>query len=735
MTLFKQLNIFIAVLFFIIFTGNFIISVQNTKEFLVEESVSKAQDTATSLGFTLKPLMKNKKDPEIESTIKAVANRGFFNEIRLEDIGFTFTDMQLIEASPDIDGFHWKVSEVTIDPQYGEFFSAKDDQKMIEQLAQLENETQEVFEESEEIKDDSYLFIPSSSVKLNDMLPITFVATKDGKTVQSSAELKYDNILASDTRPVKFDRVPQWFIDMISIELPETKSEISDGWNTTAVVVVSANPGDAYAKLYDQAKGAVIYTFFAFLFSIGIAFILVKFILRPLHRIENLANDISKGNFGTIDELPVTTELKSVSLAINDMSTKIEGVIHKLNKNLEGMTKKLSIDSLTGLCIKQTFETDMKNMFMKKNSGYVFSIKIDNLAEFAKENGNQEVDNFLKSFADILAQTDTNVTAYRFYGSEFAMIAKNVTYQQALDITEKLQKELDILAQKINKLNIAHIGAAPFNQFGTTQEMLSAAHEAYETAKQVGPNEAVIKDDSSLSKDMTEWKELAFDIIDNGKFTVEYINDAYLLNSDNEKIIMQEAFTKALDSKGNVIPIGTFISIAEKFDKIFELDIKVVQKVIEYIQSNSISHEISVNLSLSSINNADFRIQLKDLLIKHADTASQLVFSITSYGVSQDIEHFQSFVNDVHSVGSKIIIKRFETKFITLEQIKQLHLDYIRLARDYTDGIANDNTKKGFVESMQDLAALLNIKVFAENVKDDKDMEIVKSLDLYGASR
>jgi EAL domain-containing protein (putative c-di-GMP-specific phosphodiesterase class I) len=67
--------------------------------------------------------------------------------------------------------------------------------------------------------------------------------------------------------------------------------------------------------------------------------------------------------------------------------------------------------------------------------------------------------------------------------------------------------------------------------------------------------------------------------------------------------------------------------------------------------------------------------------------------------------------------------------------IKEFNLDYIRLARDYTSDIKTDTTKYGFVESIQDLANLLNIKIFAENVKNDKDYKIVKELGLYGASR
>ena len=99
MSLSKQLYIIISFIFFMIFAGNFLISVKNTREYLESESVTKAQDTATSLGMTLKALLKNKKDPEIESILRAIGNRGFYKEIRLEDTAFTFIDSEIIEKS------------------------------------------------------------------------------------------------------------------------------------------------------------------------------------------------------------------------------------------------------------------------------------------------------------------------------------------------------------------------------------------------------------------------------------------------------------------------------------------------------------------------------------------------------------------------------------------------------------------------------------------------------------
>ena len=70
-----------------------------------------------------------------------------------------------------------------------------------------------------------------------------------------------------------------------------------------------------------------------------------------------------------------------------------------------------------------------------------------------------------------------------------------------------------------------------------------------------------------------------------------------------------------------------------------------------------------------------------------------------------------------------------------MDNIKDLNLDYIRLARDYTDGICKNTSKKGFVEAIHELSSLLTIKVFAENVKDEDDYAVVQNIGIYGASR
>lgn len=741
MSLSKQLYIIISIIFLMIFAGNFIISVKNTKEYLEIESITKAQDTATSLGMSLKTILKDKYNPEVESIINAIANRGFYKEIRLENAFFSIKQSDLIKASKDLDNSKWDISNISIDERLGkvELINTNSFEK---ELLALENDTSKEtnIESSVSSDENTYDFIPSEQYKNIKEVTFTFTATNEnGKTVNTKAVLNVNKTLVQVTRDVKFDYIPAWFIKMIPIELEEQSSEISNGWQTTAIIYVSANAGDAYAKLYEQAKNAIIYTIIAFIVSMIILFIFVQYLLKPLKKIEKLANSIAVGKFETIQELPWTTEIKTVALAMNDMSRKIEAIINKLNNNLENITKKLSRDDLTQLNLKQNFETDMKDMFINKNNGYVFMIKIFELANFAKNHTNDEISEFIKKFATILSTTKTKdnckATAYRFFGSEFAIIGKNFTYEDAKEFSLKLQKQFEELGNEYLKKDIVHIGATPFNPIGTTPQILQAAIETYEKATLIGQNEIFITDTIALSRNMDEWRDLIFDIVDNSKFELKYIGNAYALDDSTADIIMQEAFATIKDKDHLEIPIGTFVSIAERYEKIIDFDKKIITKVINNILINKVKHTISINLSLESISNTPFILWLEKTILEHKSIASQLAFSITAYAVAKDVDKFKFFADEMHQCGAKVIIKRFESKFIPLNNIKDFNLDYIRLAREYTHNVANDSSKQSFIEAIVELTNLLNIKLFAENVQDDKDLETIKNLEVYAASR
>ncbi len=86
MTLYRQLVIFTLVLFFLLFVGTWLITLDSTRTFLQDQLESHAQDTATSLGVSISQYSIDNDLPAIESLINAVFDRGYYRIIRYSDI-------------------------------------------------------------------------------------------------------------------------------------------------------------------------------------------------------------------------------------------------------------------------------------------------------------------------------------------------------------------------------------------------------------------------------------------------------------------------------------------------------------------------------------------------------------------------------------------------------------------------------------------------------------------------
>lgn len=86
MTLSRQLIILIVALFIVGLLGTFAISLNNTRQFLMTQLQSHAQDTATSLGLSLSPPMANNDLPTMNSMVDAIFDRGYYQDITVKRI-------------------------------------------------------------------------------------------------------------------------------------------------------------------------------------------------------------------------------------------------------------------------------------------------------------------------------------------------------------------------------------------------------------------------------------------------------------------------------------------------------------------------------------------------------------------------------------------------------------------------------------------------------------------------
>jgi len=86
MTLFRQLLVFISLLFTILFACTWIVKLQSTRTFLQDQLESHAQDTATSLGLSISPYVADEDGATVETMISVVFDRGYYSRIALVDL-------------------------------------------------------------------------------------------------------------------------------------------------------------------------------------------------------------------------------------------------------------------------------------------------------------------------------------------------------------------------------------------------------------------------------------------------------------------------------------------------------------------------------------------------------------------------------------------------------------------------------------------------------------------------
>lgn len=729
MTLSRQFLIIISLIFISVFVSNFFITMQNTKEYIEEELSTKAQDTATSLGMLIKPYIANKKDAEIALIINAVSDSGFYNEIRLEDAYYSFSkkDLAHYHRTPlDIS----KISNISVSSNVGSI-EINDTSALEEQLNKLED-----LEDSSDdvsIENTLYTFVPGKNFQNNQRIKINFDYKDDsGSSKKLSTILKMSNIIVKKVRSVKFDSVPNWFLDLIQFKIGEQKSEISDSWKVSAVVFVKPNPGIAYEKLYKQFTTSLLYACIIFITFIVLIIIFVKILLKPLKEIEKVTSKIAACEFERVKKIPWTREFKSVALAINDMSGKLENIIVKLNKNIQNANQKLSQDQLTKLEYKESFDSDMKKSFIEKKEGYVILLKIADLTSFAKTHGRLTVNDFIVDFSNILKNIPQG-KGYRFFGSEFVFTVSDISDSDFEVLIKKMLSQYEEIGNKYDKKSVVHMGASKFDRYSSLPSILSSINEAYSMAKVIGDNSYFIQEKDTNAKGALQWLELINDVIERKTIKLNFVSQTESL--DNKKMIMVEAFSEVLDKALQVVPIGMFISLADENGKMIDFDKIVVEKIIDYIDEHNIDYKIAINLSITSMLDLSFLSWIETKFEQNPQLVSHIIFSVSAFSITNHLEEFKKFINIVSDMGIEVMIKRFENKFISTDQLKYLKPNIIRLAKNYTSNIGDDQNQLMLVDSICNITNILNIKVIAEGVNNNDTVSSLSKIGIYGVSK
>lgn len=424
---------------------------------------------------------------------------------------------------------------------------------------------------------------------------------------------------------------------------------------------------------------------------------------------------------------------------LNAGLAEIKAQINNHINDTGALKKEAYIEPLTQLENRSRFV----QFFESKNESIDFGVltitRCSELQTINQIHGYSEGDNYICKVSDILKNASAKFQSakiFRLNSSDFATILPNTTLKAAEGYAEEIMRKFNDYQQSSDLDSVGYTGLVYFDKTNPLGELLALADTGISVAQTKQLNawyaqtDTDILESSSASYGNQNWRQEIDNVLTNQrvKLLVQHIKPT----GRNAKVY-SEILARFLNSNNEMLPTASFIAMAEKLDKIVDVDRMIIEQAIAEIASKNLREQhFGINISARTIHDEHFLIWLERKLLKDPAIASNLVFEITEYGLQQNLKTSKRFIDMIHRVGARVTVERFGVGLTSFKFFRDLKPDFIKMDSTYTHDIDEDKNNQYFLRLMVDLAHRLSITVLAESVESQEEKYTLEKLFIDG---
>ncbi|WOV86806.1 EAL domain-containing protein [Sporosarcina oncorhynchi] len=198
-------------------------------------------------------------------------------------------------------------------------------------------------------------------------------------------------------------------------------------------------------------------------------------------------------------------------------------------------------------------------------------------------------------------------------------------------------------------------------------------------------------------------------------------------------IVGNELLSRGLDEHQDIISPYHLFEAARKRNRLFALD--------RLCRLESIQNAVPVADKLIFINFIPTAIYVPEHCLSTTFAAikkvgikpEQVVFEVVETDKIEDMSHLLAILDYYRSQGIKYALDDVGTGFNDLDLLSRMEPDYVKLAREYTDGVSTDPEKWQVAKTVMDMAHQVGALALAEGVEQVQDVECLMEMgyDLY----
>lgn len=399
------------------------------------------------------------------------------------------------------------------------------------------------------------------------------------------------------------------------------------------------------------------------------------------------------------------------------------------------------IDQVTGLRNLYGFLEDVKGVSF---SGHPQLIIMVGLSAFSNINdlygysfGNRALQILSRKIIEMYPQDSI---IYKMDGTRFAIISENLTIEEAekiyVELNTYLRTEFFVDGQRVVlSLNGGAILSEEFDI--SSQAYYSCLRYAYYQSKHKKCGSFVVFYNivNADNRDFIRRINVIRNSIAEGCKGF-YLCYQPIVNSKNEKINGVEALIRWKNEELGTISPADFIPVLEQ-DALFpELGKWILRQAMtdgkKFLEKNP-NMTVSVNLSYTQLEKNGFVNDLFEIIEQTGFPSSNLCLEITERCRTLDMGLLRNMFANFRQNGIKIAVDDFGTGFASLDFLRAVPVDVVKIDREYVKNIKTDNTDKSSVQFISDLAGAFSADVCAEGIENDEIRLCVREYNKIGS--
>ncbi len=394
-------------------------------------------------------------------------------------------------------------------------------------------------------------------------------------------------------------------------------------------------------------------------------------------------------------------------------------------------------DALTGLPNRRLLEDRLTQAlalsYRNRKQTAVMFVDLDRFKTINDSLGHAVGDVLLKEVARrLVAQLRVGDTICRIGGDEFVVVLPES--KRSTDAANVAQKVIEQLSLPINvegrELHVTpSIGISVFPDDGRDAEtLIRNADAAMYHAKEMGrANYQFFTDQMNLSAS----RRLALEndlrrAIQKGELRVYY---QPIIELGGGHIAAHEALVRWQHPSRGLVSPGDFIQLAEDTGLILKIGEWVLREACRWATFIGVDRGLPVSVNLSPRQFTDPRlVELVASVLKESGLpASLLELEITETTAMQQTDVTMATLGKLKALGVSIAIDDFGTGYSSLAYLKRFPVDKLKIDRAFIAEVPADKDNKAIVAATVALAHALGLKVVAEGVETEAQLEFLQT--------